>query len=64
MFLIAALNDLDIWAWDISNAYLYAPCQEKIWFVGGKDTNSSIVWIEKFRGIVAKYVDQYIREVI
>ena len=38
MVLIAALNDLDIWACDILNAYLYAPCREKIWFVGGKDT--------------------------
>ena len=38
IFMIAALNDLDIWACDISNAYLYAPCREKIWFVGGKDT--------------------------
>ena len=37
-FLIAGLNDLDILACDISNAYLNAPCREKIWFVGGKDT--------------------------
>jgi len=34
-FLIAALNDLDILACDITNAYLNAPCREKIWFVGG-----------------------------
>jgi len=37
-FLIAALNDLDLLACDVSNAYLNAPCREKIWFVGGKDT--------------------------
>ena len=33
-FLIAGLNDLDILAGDITNAYLYAPCREKIWFEG------------------------------
>lgn len=34
-FLIAALNDLDINSCDIGNAYLNAPCREKIWFVAG-----------------------------
>ena len=34
-FLVAALNNLDILACDISNAYLNAPCQERIWFVSG-----------------------------
>jgi hypothetical protein len=34
-FLIAGLNDLDITACDIGNAYLNAPCREKIWFLGG-----------------------------
>ena len=34
-FLVAALNDLDILACDISNAYLNSPCQEIIWFVAG-----------------------------
>ena len=29
-FLIAALNDLDILAGDIGNAYLNAPCKEKV----------------------------------
>ena len=29
-FLIAALNDLDIMSCDIGNAYLNAPCREKI----------------------------------
>ena len=37
-FLIAGLNDLDLLACDVSNAYLNAPCREKVWFVGGKDT--------------------------
>jgi len=37
-FLIAALNDLDIMACDITNAYLNAPRREKIWFVGGLQT--------------------------
>ena len=36
-FLIAALNDLDIMAADIGNAYLNAPCREKIWTVAGKE---------------------------
>ena len=30
-FLIIALNDLDIIATDIKNAYLNSPCDEKIW---------------------------------
>jgi hypothetical protein len=34
-FLIAALNDLDIMSCDLENAYLNAPCREKIWFEGG-----------------------------
>eukprot|EP00804_Cyclotella_cryptica_P024180 CCRYP_019500-RA/>CCRYP_019500-RA protein AED:0.46 eAED:0.46 QI:0/-1/0/1/-1/1/1/0/83 len=29
--LIAALNDIDIWAADVLNAYITAPCHEKIW---------------------------------
>ena len=36
-FLYAALNDLDILTCDISNAYLNAPCREKIWFLGGSE---------------------------
>jgi hypothetical protein len=39
-FLIAALNDLDIMACDVSNAYLNAPCREKIWFVAGPEFGS------------------------
>ena len=34
-FLIAVLNELDIFACDIGSAYLNAPCQEKIWFKAG-----------------------------
>ena len=36
-FLIAALNDLDLMACDIGNAYLNAPCREKIWFEAGAE---------------------------
>ena len=36
-FLIAALNDLDLMACDIGNAYLNAPCREKIWFEAGPE---------------------------
>ena len=35
MFLIAALNDIGIMSCDLENAYLNAPCREKIWFEGG-----------------------------
>ena len=31
-FLVAALHDLNVFACDISNAYLNVPCKEKIWF--------------------------------
>jgi hypothetical protein len=34
-FLIAALNDINIMSCDLENAYLNAPCREKIWFEGG-----------------------------
>jgi hypothetical protein len=36
-FLIAALNDIDIMSCDIGNAYLNAPCRERIWFVAGAE---------------------------
>jgi hypothetical protein len=38
--LVAALNNLDIMACDIGNAYLNAPCREKIWFVAGPEFGS------------------------
>ena len=37
VFLLAALNDLDICAADISNAYLNADCAERIYTVAGKE---------------------------
>jgi Reverse transcriptase (RNA-dependent DNA polymerase) len=37
LFLIAALNDMDVLACDIQNAYLNAPTKEKVWFRGGKE---------------------------
>ena len=40
-FLVAALNDLDILATDIGNAYLNAPCREKIWFEAGIECGQS-----------------------
>lgn len=36
-FLLAALNDLDVQAADIGNAYLNAPVREKIWIVCGPE---------------------------
>jgi len=38
---VAALNDLDILAADIVNAYLNAPCHEKIWTQAGKEFGSN-----------------------
>ena len=38
--LIAALNDLEIFACDFGNAYLNTPCREKIWFVAGPEFGS------------------------
>lgn len=36
-FLLAALNDLDVLSADIGNAYLNAPCREKIYTLAGKE---------------------------
>ena len=49
-FLVAALNDLDVFACDIGNAYLNAPCREKIWFVMGPECG------REMKGRVAKLV--------
>ena len=37
-FLLAELNGLDVIACDIGNAYLNAPCRERVWFQVGADT--------------------------
>jgi hypothetical protein len=34
---LAALNDLEVKACDIQNAFLAAPCSEKIWLIAGKE---------------------------
>ena len=39
-FLIAALNDLEVIACDIQNAYLTAPCREKVFTVAGPEFGS------------------------
>ena len=39
-FLIAALNDIEIIAFDVGNAYPNAPCREKVWFVAGPEFGS------------------------
>jgi hypothetical protein len=39
-FLIAALNDIEIMACDIGNAYLIAPCREQVWFIVGPEFGS------------------------
>ena len=35
--LAAALNDVDLWAADVMNAYITAPCREKIWTTLGPE---------------------------
>ena len=40
MFLIAALNDLDINMCDIGNAYLNAETRERVWFTAGDEWGS------------------------
>jgi hypothetical protein len=36
-FTMAALNDLEILAGDVQNAYLNAPTKEKCWFIAGPE---------------------------
>ena len=36
-FLIAALNELEVWAIDIQNVYLNATTKEKVWFIAGDE---------------------------
>lgn len=48
-FLVAALNDLDVMACNIGNAYLNAKCREKIWFVAGPECG-------ELRGLPCKLV--------
>ena len=52
-FLIAALNDIDIMSIDLENAFIQAPCHEKIWFEGGLECG-------KDYGKVLRYVSLYI----
>ena len=40
VFLLAALNDLDLLAADVKNAYLNAPCRERVWFRAGPEFGS------------------------
>lgn len=39
-FLVAALNDLNVLAADVGNAYLNADCREKIYFIAGSEFGS------------------------
>ena len=40
ILMIAALNGLKIFSCDIQNAYLTAPCKEKIYFIAGPELGS------------------------
>jgi hypothetical protein len=37
---VAALNDIDVWAADVLNAYITTPCHEKIWTTLGPEFES------------------------
>ena len=54
-FLIMALNDIDILSVDLENAYLNAPCREKIWFEGsiecGEDQGKVCVIVQLLYGL-------------
>ena len=54
-FLLAALNNLEILAGDIQNAYLNAPTSEKLYFVGGKewkaDEGKNILIVQALYGL-------------
>jgi hypothetical protein len=38
---VAALNDLQVFSCDIQNAYLSAPCREKVWTYAGHEFGSN-----------------------
>ena len=42
LLMIAALNGLDVLSCDIQNAYLTAPCREKIWTIAGQEFGSEM----------------------
>ena len=54
-FLVAGLNDLDVLACDVTNAYLNAPCRERIWFEGqietGEDCGKVLVLTRALYGL-------------
>ena len=37
LFLLAEINNLDIWAADVGNAYLYSKTKEKVFVIGGEE---------------------------
>ena len=39
-FILAELNDIDVFAADIGNAYLNPPCREKVWKKDGHEFGS------------------------
>ena len=53
--MLVALNGLDVMACDLENAYLNAPCTEKIWFVGkiecGEDNGKVLVLVRALYGL-------------
>ena len=42
-FTYAALNGLDVWAEDVQNAFLQAPCSEKYYTVCGPEFGSEFI---------------------
>ncbi|KAL7474158.1 hypothetical protein ACHAW6_000149, partial [Cyclotella cf. meneghiniana] len=42
--LVAALNNVDIWAANVLNAYITTPCHENIWTTLGKEFDDNCSW--------------------
>ena len=70
-FLLAALNDMDVLACDIQNAYLNAPTKEKVCFHGGKEMGSDegkvIVIVRALYGLKSsgdRFRDQHLTQTL
>ena len=64
MLLVVALNYLDIQGADIENAYLKAPCREKVWMSGGIEFGElaeEVLIIEKALYLLMKEIQRDFR---
>ena len=72
LLMIAALNDIDVLGTDVKNAFLNAPCKEKVWWRAGPEFGADqgkILLVVRalyglksasvsFRSFMAKYLDE------